>query len=162
MTYLEPTEETRPRHEAFFEMVRTITIYGTLSFLAVVGMYLVFQSFGGGFYPGVRSFAGALLPIIIGSFVYLASRKSLRAVATLHTGISFPIGIVAGVLVMGVLHFFAQESSIPLAELVVASCFSVLVFSSGAAPGDKPLSMYYGVISGLLLYIILFGFPLIA
>ena len=162
MDYPDSTDPTRPRHEAFFEFVRAITIYGTLLFLATVGAYLVMQSFRGGFYPGVRSFAGALLPIIIGSFVCLARKQSLQMVATLHTGVSFAIGVIAGLVVMGVLQFFAHQSAIPLAELVVSGCFSVLVFSSGAAPGDKPLFMYYGVISGLLLYIILFGFPSIS
>ncbi len=71
-------------------------------------------------------------------------------------------GLVMGLLVMAVLRFFAHGAGVPLAEVIVAGCFSVLVFSSAAAIGNKGLSQYYGVMCGILLYVIAFGFPALA
>lgn len=70
---------------------------------------------------------------------------------------------------MAAFRFLVDFSPIPVTELLVASCISVLVFASDSLPrlaldvpqssDDQPLAFFYGVASGMLLYIILFGFP---
>jgi hypothetical protein len=66
-----------------------------------------------------------------------------------------------GVIVMVALRFFARTSEIPIAELMVSGCFSVLVFSAASTEEDIGLSYYYGAMSGILLYVIILGFPLL-
>lgn len=161
MTYPESGEEGRQKLQGFYEFARAVTVYGTLTFLVLSALYLVIHAFGSGFYVGSRSFAGALFPIIIGSFIYLTRRESLQRIGSMPYTVGFLSGVIVGALIMIVLKRFGDGSVIPIAELVVSGCFSVLVFSSAAASGDKPLSLYFGVMSGLLLYIILIGFPLV-
>lgn len=161
MTYPDSGEEGHQRLEGFYEFARVVTVYGTLTFLVLTALYLVIHAFGRGFYVGSRSFAGALFPIIIGSFVYLTRRQSLQRIGTMPPGVGFLLGLIFGALIMVVLKRFGHGTMIPIAELVVSGSFSVLIFSSAAACGDKPLSLYYGVMSGLLLYIIILGFPLV-
>jgi hypothetical protein len=158
VAYPEPPESGRPKMDAVYEMVRFVTVYGTLAFLALLGFYLVSRAFGAGFYPGIRSFASALLPLVIASFLYLFNREILRRFGALPTAASFLAGAALGVLLMAALRHFAS-SGVPLTELIVSGAFSVLVFSSDAARGDRPLAAYYGAMSGMLGYIILLGFP---
>jgi hypothetical protein len=54
---------------------------------------------------------------------------------------------------------------------LIASCISVLIFASDSLQrvalqgsetvGDRALPFYYGVASGMLLYVVLLGFPTI-
>ena len=163
--------ETQPK-ASLYGLVRFLTVFGTLGSLACLALYLVWLAFQSGFYAGIRSTAGILLPILAGSFAFVVSRDSLRRIHALPVGIAFSGSLVAGALVMAVLRFVVPLSPIPVAEILVASCISVLVFASDSLPrlaldtpppsADRPLALFYGVAAGMLLYIVLFGFPRIA
>ena len=45
---------------------------------------------------------------------------------------------------------------------IALAVVAVLVFGSGSLRDNKVLPYYYGFVSGLLLFVILFGFPLLA
>lgn len=145
----------------FYEAVHLITVYGTLLFLGLMSIYLVGRASDGGPYPAIRSLAGALFPLVIASFVYIFNKELLEKLGAVHTTLAFLVATAAGVGVMVALRYLASASPIPLAELVLSACFSTLVFSSRSLPDKQALSYYYGVISGMLVYIILFGFPLL-
>lgn len=148
-----------PRMGVANTIARAVVLYGTPIALALLGIYLVESAWQRGFYAGVRSLAGALLPIVVASLLYVFSRSTLTRLASVPTAVGVMIGAALGIAVMGVLRVTARESAIPIAELMVFGCFAVLVFSTAAERGDKSLSYYYGVMCGLLLYVILFGFP---
>lgn len=150
----------RPGVEGVHEVARVITLYGTLTFLAVVCFFLIVESFNQGFSSGFRSFAAVLFPIIIGSYLFVFNKDVLVRVGQTPTTMGFILGLIFGALVMLSLRFFDQSSGLPVSELVTSGCFAALVFSSSAVPGDQSLSYYYGSISGMLLYIIFLGFPL--
>lgn len=67
------------------------------------------------------------------------------------------------------LRHLESFSGVPIPELLVASCLALLVFASGSLygmafgrrvrPEDDALSYYYGVVIGMLGYVILLGFP---
>jgi hypothetical protein len=138
-----------------------IALVGPPLFLALIAVYLVFLAFGDGYSIGVRSLAGILLPVVIGSFLYVFKKELLQRLAAVSTLTGFLGGLILGLLVMAVLRLFAHGTGVPVAEVIVAGCFSVLVFSSAAAVGNRGLSQYYGVMCGILLYVIAFGFPVI-
>jgi len=48
---------------------------------------------------------------------------------------------------------------LPIIEFILSGCFSILVFSYVNVKENKMLCFYYGMISGFLFYIILYGFP---
>lgn len=171
MTKRFPSQEGNSRTSVLYEAVRFVTVFGTLFILIALGAFLVIRASRGGFSPGIRSFASVLLPIIVGSFLFMFQRELVEGLRAVRTGYAFGVAMALGLLIMVTLRFLERLSEIPIPELLVSACFSVLVFSSGslnvlASSGgreesDRPLSYYYGVVSGLLVYIILFGFPVI-
>jgi hypothetical protein len=144
---------------AVYDSARFMTLYGTPILLAVVGLYLAAQAFGRGPAAGFRSLAALLFPVVIASFLYVFNRALLRSLGGISPGPGFLAGFAMGVLLMLVLELVPRASAIPLAELTVSGCFSVLVFSSVAAEGDNVFTYYYGTLSGLLLYVIVRGLP---
>lgn len=158
-----------PPRASIYGAVRFLTVFGTLGILASLALYLLSHAFEAGVPIGIRSLAAILLPILSGSFVFVLKRSSLRRIAEVPAGVAFTASLVAGALVMAALRFLVHFSPIPLAELLVASCMSVLVFASDSlaklafevprSSEDRPLALFYGVASGMLLYIVLFGFP---
>ncbi|MGH7822420.1 MAG: hypothetical protein ACREQ9_21865, partial [Candidatus Binatia bacterium] len=111
--------------------------------------------------PAIRSIAALLFAPTIASFVYLFNRDLLNGLARVGIGVAFAAATASGFMIMVVFRFVVRDFALPIAELVTAACFSVLAFSSRTIPEKHALSYYYGVLSGLLAYIILFGFPLV-
>jgi hypothetical protein len=154
---------------SLYGAIRFFTVFGTLAILVCLALYLVSLAFQSGFHPGIRSLAGILLPILAGSFVFLLNRPSLSRLRALPTAASFSMSLAAGALLMAALRFLVGLTPVPITELLIASCISVLVFASDSLPklafgetefsADRALSFYYGVVSGMLLYVVLFGFP---
>jgi hypothetical protein len=141
------------------ETVRAIAVYGTLATLVLVALYLVLGAFGRGFAAGLRSLAATLLPLVAASFLYLFRRPALERLAAASTLAALAGGLGLGLLTMVALQFFGGGRSVPLAELVVSGCLSVLVFSSAAGPPDRGLVWYYGVLCGVLAYLVVWGVP---
>lgn len=162
-------EQETQRKSSLYGVIRFLTVVGTLGVLACLALYQVSDAFQAGFSVGIRSLAGVLLPILAGSFVFILRRSLLRRLREVPAGLAFAGSLLAGVLIMAAFRFLVDFSPIPVTELLVASCISVLVFASDSLPrlaldvpqssDDQPLAFFYGVASGMLLYIILFGFP---
>ena len=162
-------EQDVDRKTSLYGVVRFLTVFGTLAILSGLALYLLSHAFEFGLFVGIRSLAAILLPILAGSFVFVVRRSSLRRISEASAGVAFAGALAAGGLIMAAFRFLVDFSPIPVAEILVASCLSVLVFASDslarlafdvAQPSaDRPLALFYGVASGMLLYIVLFGFP---
>jgi hypothetical protein len=157
-----------PNASVIYDAVRFVTVFGTLLLLATLGTWLVLRASSGGFYPGIRSFASVLFPIVVGSFLFLFNRGLIERLRAVPTVAGFAGAMLLGIAIMLALRFLAQLSAIPITELLVSACFSALVFTSGPLHAlafsdqeNRALAYYYGVVSGMLLYVILFGFPLL-
>lgn len=155
----QPAPASRPVMQAVHETARFIAVYGTLAILILIALYLVLAAFGRGFAGGVRSLAGVLLPVVVASFLYVFRRTVLQRLAAVPTFTGLGAGLVLGVLTMVALQYLGRGVSVPLAELVVSACLSVLVFSAAADPADRGLAWYYGVLCGLLVYLVIWGVP---
>src|SRR3972149_2016906 len=129
--------------------------------LGMIALYLVFAAFERGISLGLRSLASVLLPLVIGSFLYVFNRTTLERLASVSTAIGFASGLGMGLVVMAGLRFFGQSAVVPLPELLVSGCFSVLLFSSASGSGGQGLASYYGVMSGLLVYLVVWGVPVV-
>jgi hypothetical protein len=144
---------------AVYDSARFMTLHGTPALLAAVGLYLNLQAFSRGSSAGFRSLAALLFPAVIASFLYVFNRALLRSLGGVSPAPGFLAGFAMGVVVMLVLELVPRASAMPLAELTVSGCFSVLVFSSVASEGENVFTYYYGTLSGLLLYVIVRGLP---
>lgn len=154
------SETDHSKLEAIYDFARSLTVYGTPIFLALIVLYLVIQAFSQGFTTGLRSLAGSLFPLVMASFLYVFNRELLRRTADVSTVVGFLSGFAMGIVLMLVLEVMRRVAGIPLGEIMVSGCFSLLVFSSISSPGDKVFVYYYGTLTGLLVYVIVRGFPL--
>jgi phage-related protein len=143
------------------KIAHPFTIFATPLFVLLLMAYLVFYAFKGGIYPGIRSFAGVLLPLIMVTFIFIFQKELLEKLGKIPTLISFLASLVAGIIMMIIIRYFAYSSAVPITELVLSGSFSILVFSYVSLPENKMLSYYYGMISGFLIYIIFFSFPVL-
>lgn len=159
MSRTDPTDVGRPVVQAVHGIAQFIAVYGTLAALVLIALSLVLGAFGRGVGPGARSVAGVLLPVVVMSFLYVFRRQTLERLAGVPTAAGFILGLVLGLLTMVALEYLGRVVAAPLPELVVSSCLSVLVFSTAAGQGDRGLVWYYGVLCGLLAYVVFVGVP---
>lgn len=149
-----------PDLTGIYESIHVLTVYGTLLFIVLVAGFLVVRDFGQDAYVGVRSLAAALLPITIASFVFVFARELFEQLGEIPPGFSFVGAAASGFILMLILLIAGDSSALPLAPLLLSGCFAVLVFGSGSLRDNKVMPFYYGLVSGLLLFVIFFGFPL--
>jgi hypothetical protein len=143
------------------KIIHPFTVFATPLFILFLMIYLIYFSFREGVYPGIRSFTGVLFPLIIVTFIFAFRKELLEKLGRINTLFSFIISLIIGMVVMLVVRFLAFFSPIPITELVLSGSFSILLFSYVNLRENKMLSYYYGMISGFLLYIILWGFPVL-
>ena len=143
------------------KVVHPFTVFATPVFVLFLMFHLVFYSFGKGFSSGIRSFAGVLLPLIMVTFIFVFQKELLEKLGKIPALISFFASLIIGIVVMVVVRAFAYSSAVPVTELVLSGSFSILVFSYVGLRENKMLSYYYGMISGFLIYIIFWGFPVL-
>ena len=162
MTYQESSEAARTKTEGVHQFAHVITVYGTPILLAILTILLVWGAFARGFYVGLRSLSAALLPIVVCSSLFVFKKEALQRLVAIPTVVGLLLGLGMGVVAMVAVLRLAGNHVIPVAELLVSACFSVLVFPSAASSEERGLSFYYGTLMGMLLYIVIFGFPLLA
>ena len=153
------------------EFIRFATVGGTLLTLISIAIYLMAGAFDRCFEVGIRSLAAVVFPIVAGSFIFLFRRDWLNFLVELPVLVSFAASLAAGIGIMWTLAELAGASAVPVAELLVSACIGVLTFSPGSLHGlgftaaslhgDRALAYYFGIASGMLLYVILLGFPVV-
>ena len=157
---------------SLYDVIQFIIIFGTLAILVVLGSYLVISGFGKDLPTGVRSLAGILLPILIGSFLFVINRGIFNKLLSLSSSLAFLGSVVIGILIMLALKYLVQQSPVPVTELLVSSCIVVLIFTPGSISSvafhsvkdnsERALPYFYGITTGMLLYVVIFGLPAIA
>jgi len=159
----------RDRSEPY-EFVRIAVMLGTLISLAAICIYLVVSAFNFGPSTGIRSTAGIILPLVIGGFLAVFKRDLFDKASTLPPSIAFLVAVGFGVLVMLQMRNIAALRIAPIAELIVAAGLTILLYAPGSVPGitqettqsDVCMAYYFGVVSGMLGYVVFMGFPFIS
>lgn len=155
------------RRSAPYEFIRVVVMLATLASLALICAYLVLSAFGSGFAAGIRSTAGVLLPLVVGGFVAVFNRSLLERISSVPAAPAFLIGLVFGVGVMMLIENLANLRFAPIPELIISAGLSALLYAPGALPGfmnasqgsDKWVAYYFGIVSGMLGYVVSMGFP---
>jgi hypothetical protein len=138
------------------KILHLLTVFGTLTFLLVLLVYYLIHAFDQGLSIGIRSVSGFLLPLIISTFIFIYHKELLGKLGAVNVVLSYILSLYWGIVVMLIIQFFSvMNSPVPVNELVLSSSFSILVFSYVSLPPNKVLSYYYGMASGLLIYMIL-------
>ncbi|MDR7518097.1 MAG: hypothetical protein QN131_02125 [Armatimonadota bacterium] len=141
------------------QVIHPLSVFLPPAILLVLIAYFVLAAFGEGFYPGIRSFAAVLFPLSVVTFAFIFARGWLARLVAFSPTTSFLLSSLVGLLVMAVIRFSARGSTVPISELVLSASFSLLVFSHASLQGSRVSAYSYGMLSGMMLYIIVLGFP---
>lgn len=138
---------------------KAITIITPLLLFGLLA-YLMFTAFGRDFYAGIRSVCGFLLPLIAITFIFAFQRELLNEITKIPTLNSFMYSFVFTFIVMIFFTKFTSIKSIPIAEVVLSLNLFLLLFTYINVQENRILSFFYGAITGLLLFVIIFGLKL--
>jgi hypothetical protein len=128
------------------------------AFLLVLIIYFIWRGFTVDLSSGLRSFAAALLPLMIVTYLTTTRRAELsRRTALVPSWVTFIVMLAIGAALMPIASL---SGSVPIAELVLAGCFSVLVGGYVLIEDrDKTMSYYFGLILGVLGSVVVAGLP---
>ena len=153
-----------------YDFIRTAVMLAGLASLALICGYFVVTAFNISSTAGVRSAAGILLPLVVGGFVAVFNRKFFEKASSVPFFVAFVLALLFGVGVMLLIRNLDTLRAAPIAELVVASGLSVFLYAPGAMPGlshdtarnETWMAYYFGMVSGMLGYVVFMGFPFAA
>jgi hypothetical protein len=151
-----------------YEFVRIAVMLITLASLAFVCFYLVSSAFDIDSATGIRSIAGIMLPLVLGGFLAVFKRSLFEKAARVSPTIAFLLAAVFAVAIMLLIKNIDALRVAPIAEIIVAAGLTILLYSPGSMPGfvqatdrsDVWMAYYFGMVSGMLGYIVLMGFPI--
>lgn len=152
-------ENTRKNRPLVYAINRLVIV---ASIAAVAGLLLsaVTQSFGVNLEVGFRSLAAAALPPIVLTYSSFFSRSVKPPDRILEVNL-FAIALVwiLGLLILS--NFIADQfgNTIPLGEFLISLTLSTLFYFTKRLSTRSLLSCSYGILSGFLLYILIFGIP---
>lgn len=128
------------------------------AFLLLLVVFFIWRAFAVDLSSGLRSFAAALLPLMIVTYLTTARRADLSSrTARVPNWITFVAMLIIGAVLMPIVSI---SGSVPIAELVLSGCFSVLVGGYVLIEDrDKAMSYYFGLILGVLGSVVLTGLP---
>lgn len=150
-----------------FELIRVAVMLGTLLSLALICAYFVMSAFAVSGSTGIRSLAGILLPFVVGGFLAVFNRRLFEKAAALPFSAAFAVALIFGVVVMLLIRYIGSFQFAPVAELVIASVLTLFLYAPGAMSGitkdttrdDVWMAYYFGMVSGMLGYVVFMGFP---
>lgn len=141
---------------ALITLINVITMVGTLLILLSMAIFLLWAQFQAGFDQGFRSLAGLLLPWIIITFLYktINPQEWTTEITGIGLFIVFVIsGIIGFLIVPGMIVISTILSpGVPVREVIISGVLSIMLYG-------RLNTIFYGVFSGLLLFLILRGFP---
>jgi hypothetical protein len=142
-------------------LVHPFAVFAPPAFLCILLVYLIIQSFAVSFNYGVRSFSAVLLPIVIAAFFSGTQRDMWEKMASVKPLKTFAISLIWGGAILGIVHFaklYGIVSQVPVTEIVLSGSFAILMYGH-VHISERILPFYYGMISGFLVYVMLFGLP---
>lgn len=152
-------ESNRKNRPLVYALNRLVVV---ISIAAIVGLLLssVTQAFAVNPEVGFRSFAAAALPPIVLTYSSFFSRSVKPPERVLEVNL-FAIALVWILVLLILVDFITLrfEHSIPLGEFVISLTLSALFYFTKRLSSRSLLSCSYGILSGFLMYILLFGLP---
>lgn len=153
-------ENTRKNRPLVYASNRLVIVAANASVLGLLISAIV-EAFSVGLEAGLRSLAAAALPPIVLTYSnFFASRSTRSADRVLEVNL-FAIGLVWILMLLVLINFVAFQFShtIPLGEFVISLTLSVLTLLNNRLSTRSLLSCSYGILSGFLLHLLIFGLP---
>lgn len=153
-----PDEESRRKSRPLIYAFNRIVIVTSLAILGSLLLNLMFQAFVLDIEAGLRSFAAVALPPLIISYVAFFN-QAVRPQSSLPD-VGFFVVFAAWMLILMVVQDIVHNylhNAVPLGEFVLSLTLSILAFIARYIPFRSLLSCSYGILSGFLMYILIFG-----
>jgi hypothetical protein len=152
-------ENTRKNRPLVYAANRLVTV---IAIAAIAGLLLsaVFQAFAVSVEVGFKSFAAAALPPIIITYSSFFSRSVKPPERMLEVNL-FAIALlwILGLLILVNFVTLQFNHTIPLGEFMISLTLAALFYFTKRLSTRSLLSCSYGIISGFLLYLLIFGIP---
>lgn len=129
--------------------------------IASLMLSLIFQSFVLNGQVGVRSLAASALPPLIITYLNLYNRSFRPSPNLSKTFLYFAAALwmMAMLLLINYLSNYYPGYGMPLGVLLLSTTLSGLIFLNKHIPFPSSLSCSFGIVTGLLVYTLLFGIP---
>jgi hypothetical protein len=132
--------------------------------LAGLLLNLIIQAFAVSSEAGTKSLAAAILPLLIAGYISFSS-KSRLSLGTTHEIVDIIFYILSGIwmvflLILTRYAVVSSDRGMPLGEVAISITFSLFMLITGRIPFKSLVACAYGIISGLLIYVLIFGIAL--
>jgi hypothetical protein len=135
----------------------------TLSNALIVSLALILigQSFTLDAEIGIRSLAAAALPAIIITYLAFFTRSFTPPTDVSPVGcfLIAAIWMITLLILINILNTYAYSYGLPTGVFLLSTTFSLLIFLTRNISFPSILSTSYGIVSGLLIYTLIFGVP---
>ncbi|HEY9642633.1 MAG TPA: hypothetical protein V6C57_19255 [Coleofasciculaceae cyanobacterium] len=169
-------QNTEPNHKTEYIQGHAQSLRYTLNrFMIVVSrlilagllLNLIIQAFTINAETGVKSIAATILPLLITGYISFSNRSASRT----RTALSVPqmlnivLYVLSGIWLIFLMLFTRYVTlyfnhSVPLGEVALSITLSVFMLVTDRMPFKSLVACAYGIISGLLTYILIFGLSL--
>lgn len=133
-----------------------------IAIASILGLLVasIAQAFGVGSDVGFRSFAASLLPPIFLTYRSFFARPSRSVSRALEQNL-FLVSILWILMLLVLLNLMALRFNyrVPLGEFVTSLTLSGLFYFNHHLSSRSMVSCGYGILSGLVLYLLIFGLP---
>jgi hypothetical protein len=114
---------------------------------------------------GLKSIAATLLPLLITAYISFSAGRSHQAVRIPHEIFNLVLYLISGIWLVFLMLFTRYialyfNRGVPLGEIALSITLSAFIFVTGRLPFRSLVACAYGIISGFLIYVIVFGLSL--
>ncbi|MBW4464817.1 MAG: hypothetical protein KME07_05170 [Pegethrix bostrychoides GSE-TBD4-15B] len=156
---LRDVQQHPKNHPLLYLLNRFVVI---IAIASIVGLLLasVAQTFSISSQAGLRSLAAALLPPILLTYRSFFAQSNRAVSRTLEQNL-FLVAILWIVMLLVLLNLMALRFnySLPLGEFVTSLTLAGLFYFNHQLSSRSMVSCGYGILSGLVLYLLIFGLP---
>jgi hypothetical protein len=154
-------EYIKAHAQSLRQTLNRVIIMAARVILAGLLLNLIIQAFAVSSEAGIKSLAAAILPLLIAGYISFSS-KSHYSLGTTHEIVDIIFYIMSGLwmIFLLILTRYAIVSSgrgMPLGEVAISITFSIFMLITGRIPFKSLVACAYGIMSGLLIYVLIFG-----
>ena len=152
--------EQRPKNRPLLHAMNWFVVM--IAIASILGLLLgaIAQAFGMGLDVGLRSLAAAILPPMLTTYRSFFARSTRPVSRALEQNL-FVISILWIMLLLVLLNLMALRfhHRLPLGEFATSLTLSGMFYFNHHLSSRSSVSCAYGILSGLMLYLLVFGPP---